>query len=86
MVRLFLPLLVSVKKIKTLEYHNYIEIISGVSYVYEAYNWDKIEPFQSFAPNTHKLCILKYCINILLILQKNHFYPSTFILNNKIIH
>jgi hypothetical protein len=44
------------------------------------------EPFQSFAPNTHKLCILKYCINILLILQKNHFYPSTFILNNKIIH
>jgi hypothetical protein len=43
MVRLFLPLLVSVKEIKTLEYHNYIEIISGVSYVYEAYNWDKIE-------------------------------------------
>ena len=36
MVRLFLPLLVSVKEIKTLEYHNYIEIISGVSYVYEA--------------------------------------------------
>ena len=43
------------------------------------------EPFQSFAPNTHKLCILKYCINILFILQKNHFYPSTFILNDKII-
>ena len=36
MVRLFLPLLVSVKEIKTLEYHNYIAIISGVSYVYEA--------------------------------------------------
>ena len=36
MVRIFLPLLVSVKEIKTLEYHNYIEIISGVSYVYEA--------------------------------------------------
>jgi len=43
MVRLFLPLLVSVKEIKTLEYHNYVEIISGVSYVYEAKNWDKIE-------------------------------------------
>ena len=26
-VRLFLPLLVSVTEIKTLEYHNYIEII-----------------------------------------------------------
>jgi hypothetical protein len=31
MVRLFLPLLVSVKEIKTLAYHNYIEIISEVS-------------------------------------------------------
>jgi len=36
MVRLFLPLLVSVKEITKLEYHNYMEIISGVSYVYEA--------------------------------------------------
>jgi hypothetical protein len=36
MVRLYLPLLAPVKEIKTLEYHNYIEIISGVSYVYEA--------------------------------------------------
>ena len=94
MERLFLPLLVSVTEIKTLEYHNYIEIISEVSYnVYYMSMRLKIgiksrltEPFQSFAPNTHKLCILKYCINILLILQKNHFYPSTFILNNKIIH
>jgi hypothetical protein len=44
------------------------------------------EPFQSFVSNTHKLRILEYCINILFIFQKNHFYPSTFILNNKIIH
>ena len=36
MVRLFFPPLVSVKEIQTLEYHNYIEIIGGVPYVYEA--------------------------------------------------
>jgi hypothetical protein len=36
MVRLLFPPLVSVKEIQTLEYHNYIEIISGVPYVYEA--------------------------------------------------
>ena len=36
MVILFFPLLVFVEEIKTLEYHSYIEIISGVPYVYEA--------------------------------------------------
>jgi hypothetical protein len=35
--------------------------------------------FSSFAPNTHKLYILRHCINIALILQKNHIKPSTFI-------
>ena len=33
----------------------------------------------SFAPNTHKLYILKHCINIVLILQRNHINPSQLI-------
>ena len=42
-------------------------------------NWDKgevIEPFPSFAPNTHKLYILRQCIIIVFILQ----------IKNKLIH
>ena len=31
-----------------------------------------IAPFASFAPNTNKLDILRHCINIALILQKNY--------------
>ena len=44
-------------------------------------NWDKggfTEPSTSFAPNTYKLYILRHCINIVFILQKNHIPPSTF--------
>ena len=42
-----------------------------------------IEPITSFAPNTNKLYILRHCINIVLILLKNHIYPSTFIFRIK---
>ena len=31
-----------------------------------------IEPFPSFEPNTHKHYILRHCINIVFIAQKNH--------------
>ena len=47
-------------------------------------NWDKgkvPEPFPSFAPNTHKLYILKHCFNIVFILQKNQINPDIYILN-----
>ena len=37
------------------------------------------EPFLSFVPNTHKLCILRHCINIVFILQKTRINPFTFI-------
>ena len=45
-------------------------------------NWDKVEvhkPFPSFALNTNRLYILRHCIIIMLILQKNHINPLTFI-------
>ena len=41
------------------------------------------EPLASFASNTNKLYILRHCINIALILLKNHIYPSTFIFQIK---
>jgi hypothetical protein len=31
-----------------------------------------LEPFPTFVPNTHKLYILRHCINIVLILQKKY--------------
>jgi hypothetical protein len=42
-----------------------------------------IEHLASFASNTNKLYILRHCINIALILLKNHIYPSTFIFRIK---
>jgi hypothetical protein len=38
-----------------------------------------IEPFPSVVPDRHKLYILRHCINIVFILQKNHINPLTFI-------
>ena len=45
-------------------------------------NWIKarfIEPFPSLVQNTHKLYILRNCINIVFNLQKNHINPLPFI-------
>ena len=36
------------------------------------------EPFPSFVPTTYKLYMLRYCINIVFIPQKNHINPLTF--------
>ena len=44
-------------------------------------NWEKesfTEPFSSFGQNTNKLYILKHCINIVFILQKNNIKPQMF--------
>jgi hypothetical protein len=35
------------------------------------------EPFLSFVPNTHTLYILRRCIIIVFILQRNHINPLT---------
>ena len=46
---------------------------------YKVYVYDKQRGSSSlssrFVPNTHKLYILRHCINIVFILQKNHFIP-----------
>jgi hypothetical protein len=52
-------------------------------------NWDKDEfhqAFPQFCPE-YTFYILRHCINIVFILQKNHINPLTIIfeLNNKII-
>ena len=43
-------------------------------------NWDKGEVHLSlsFAPNTHKLYIIRHCITIVFIMQKKHINPLTF--------
>jgi hypothetical protein len=51
--------------------------------------WDKgevSEPLSNFDSNTHKRYILKHCIAIVFILQKNHINPRAVIreLNNKL--
>ena len=40
------------------------------------------ENFPSFPPNTHKIYILRHCINVVFVLQKNHIDPWNFIFSN----